>query len=119
MLSLAVAVTQVHTTADWVEHLFGEVKMCHGLGLAHYRGLAKVQRQMLLTAAAINLKRLAASLGRRRPPARAVAKRAERACFSPFSAVVRVQKALTGLHAALTGIQTPALLGGIDVLVHA
>lgn len=102
-----------------IEHLFGEAKTCHGLGRARYRGLAKVQRQMLLTAAAINLKRLAASLGRRRAPANAVAKRVERACFSPFSALVCLRKALTGLQAALTGIQTPALLGGRDALVHA
>ena len=102
-----------------IAHLFGEAKTCHGLGRARYRGVAKVQRQMLLTAAAINLKRLAASLWRRRAPANAVAKRVEWACFSPFFAHIRLPKALAGLQAALTGIQTPALLGGRKACVHA
>lgn len=85
-----------------IEHLFGEAKTCHGLGRARYRGVAKVHRQMLLTAAAINLKRLAASLGRRRAPAKAIAKRVGRAFFSPLSALIRLRKALTCLQAALT-----------------
>jgi IS5 family transposase len=102
-----------------IEHLFGEAKTCHGLGRARYRGLVKVQRQMLLTAAVINLKRLAASLGRRRAPANAVAKRVERASCSPLSTLNRLRKALTGLQAALTGILAPALLGCRDALVRA
>jgi IS5 family transposase len=47
-----------------IEHLFGEAKTCHALGRARYRGLAKVNRQVLITAAVINLKRLMAWVGR-------------------------------------------------------
>ena len=101
-----------------IAHPFGQAKTCHGLGRARYRGLAKVQRQMLLTAAAINLKRLGAPLGRRRAPAKAGAKRVECTFSLPFSAHIRLQQALTGLQAALTGIQTPALLGGRHALLH-
>ena len=48
-----------------IEHFFGEGKTCHGLGRARYRGLAKMDRQAVLTAAVMNLKRLAAWLHRR------------------------------------------------------
>lgn len=95
-----------------IEHLFGEAKTCHGLGRARYRGLAKVERQMLLAAAAINLKRLAASLGRRRAPADAAAKRVGSASFSPLLPSHRLRKALTGLRVMLTGMLAPMLLGG-------
>jgi transposase len=43
-----------------VEGLHGEAKTCHGLGRAVRRGLSNMQIQAYLTAAAINLKRLAA-----------------------------------------------------------
>ena len=49
-----------------IEHAFGEGKTCHALGRTRYRGLAKVNRQVLITAAVINLKRLIAWAGRRR-----------------------------------------------------
>lgn len=42
-----------------VEHAIGEGKTCHGLARARYRGLDKLQAQLLLTGAVINLKRLA------------------------------------------------------------
>jgi len=48
-----------------IEHFFGEGKTCHGLGRARYRGLAKVDHQAVLTAAVMNLKRLAAWVHRR------------------------------------------------------
>ena len=48
-----------------IEHFFGEGKTCHGLARARYRGLAKVDHQAVLTAAVMNLKRLAAWLHRR------------------------------------------------------
>lgn len=65
---------------------------------------------MILTAVAINLKRLAASLGRRRTQANAVARRAENACFSPFSTLVCLRTILTGLWASITEILTPLVL---------
>lgn len=43
-----------------VEGLHGKAKTCHGLGRAVRRGLSNMQIQAYLTAAAINLKRLAA-----------------------------------------------------------
>ena len=42
----------------------GEAKTWHGLARALRRGLANMRIQAFLTAAAVNLKRLAASLGR-------------------------------------------------------
>lgn len=45
-----------------VEGVHGEAKSCHGLGRAVRRGLENMQIQAYLTAAAINLKRLAALL---------------------------------------------------------
>jgi IS5 family transposase len=48
-----------------IEHFFGEGKTCHGLGRARYRGLAKVDHQAVLTAAVMNLKRLATWVHRR------------------------------------------------------
>jgi len=100
-----------------IEHLFGEAKACHGLGRARSRAVAKVQQQMLLTAAAINLKRLAAWRGRHRAPAKAVAKRVERDLLAAF-ALIRLPRALTRLPAASTRIQTPPLLGGRHALLH-
>lgn len=44
-----------------VEGVHGEAKTCHGLRRAARRGLAKVAIQVYLTAAVMNLKRLAAS----------------------------------------------------------
>ncbi len=102
-----------------IEHLFGEAKTCHGLGRARYRGVAKVKRQMVLTAAAINLKRLAASLGRRRTAANAVAKSADGASFSPLSTSNRLRATVTGLQAALAAALAPVLLGENEVAVHA
>ena len=48
-----------------IEHLFGEGKECHGLDRARYRGLGKFDGQVQLTAAVMNLKRLAYWRGRR------------------------------------------------------
>lgn len=45
-----------------VEGIHGEAKTWHGLARAVRRGLANMQIQAYLTAAAINLKRLAAAL---------------------------------------------------------
>jgi transposase len=50
--------------APVVEGVFAEAKQWHGLRRAWRRGLAKMRIQCLLTAAAINFKRLAAVLGR-------------------------------------------------------
>jgi IS5 family transposase len=45
-----------------IEHLSGEGKTCYALGRVRRRGLAKVQRRMVLSAAATNLQRVAVSL---------------------------------------------------------
>jgi transposase len=50
--------------APVIEGVFAEAKQWHGLARARWRGLAKMWVQCLLTAAAINLKRLAAILCR-------------------------------------------------------
>jgi transposase len=42
-----------------IEHLIGEAKGCHGMDRARHRGLTKVDHQVKLTAAVMNLKRLA------------------------------------------------------------
>ena len=47
-----------------VEHSIGEAKVCHGMGRARHRGEAKVNAQVMVTAAVMNLKRLAKTLGR-------------------------------------------------------
>jgi len=47
-----------------VEHKFGEAKECHGLRRARHRGLEKVDNQVKITAAVMNLKLLARHLGR-------------------------------------------------------
>ena len=52
-----------------IEHLFGEAKQSHGLRRARYRGLAKMNEQVTLTAIAQNLKRLVKFLNQ--PPKRA------------------------------------------------
>jgi hypothetical protein len=101
-----------------IEHLFGEAKTCHGLGHARYRGLAKVQQQMLLAAVAFDLKRLAVSAGRRRAPANAVAKRVERGCPAPLSTLNHLRKSLIGMWAAVAGMSMVVLLGGMEVAVH-
>ena len=49
------------------EHTFAEAKTLHGMDRARVRGQARVQVQATLTAAAQNLKRLAAYRGRSRP----------------------------------------------------
>lgn len=41
-----------------IEHLYGEAKQSHGLGRARFRGLAKMNEQVTLTATVQNLKRL-------------------------------------------------------------
>lgn len=87
-----------------IEHLFGEAKTCHGLGRARYRGLEKVARQMTLTAVAINLKRLAMSLGRGKAPAKVAAMRVEAggaAHFSADSCLDRLLNWLGGLFSAV------------------
>jgi transposase len=48
-----------------VERLFGEGKECHALRRARYRGQDKVDSQIKITFAVMNLKRLAAWVGRR------------------------------------------------------
>lgn len=53
-----------------VEHKIGEAKECHGLRRARFRGLPKVDMQLKLTAAVMNLKLLATFLRR---PARGMA----------------------------------------------
>lgn len=47
-----------------VEHKIGEAKECHGLRRARHRGLDKVDRQVKITAAVMNLKQLAKLGGR-------------------------------------------------------
>ena len=47
---------------SWVEGIHGEAKTWHGLARAIRRGLANMQIQAYLTAAVINLKRLAAAV---------------------------------------------------------
>ena len=56
-----------------VEHAIGEAKVCHGMGRARHRGETKVDAQVMLTAAVMNLKRLAQALGRRQAVASAMA----------------------------------------------
>ena len=51
-----------------VEHLFGEAKQSHGLARARYRGLQKMNEQVVLTATAQNLKRLVSFLNKPRKP---------------------------------------------------
>lgn len=53
------------------EHLFAEGKNQHGLDVARYRGIERVQRQLTLVAAVQNLKRLAQFISRK--PAQAAA----------------------------------------------
>lgn len=48
-----------------IEHLFAEAKVAHGMARARSRGLAKVDAQVKLTAAVMNLKRLAQAVRRR------------------------------------------------------
>lgn len=48
-----------------IEHLFAEAKTVHGMARARSRGLAKVDAQVKLTAAVMNLKRLAQAMRRR------------------------------------------------------
>lgn len=55
-----------------VEHCFGEAKTCHGMDRARYRGQPKVDTQVILTAAVMNLKRLVKALDRRQGSAIAV-----------------------------------------------
>jgi transposase len=52
----------------WVEPLFGEAKVFHGLRRFRLRGLAKVNMEGLMVAAGQNLKRLLGHLGTRRWP---------------------------------------------------
>ncbi len=52
----------------WVEPLFAEAKDWHGLRRFRLRGLEKVNREALLTAAGQNLKRLLSSRGWGRRP---------------------------------------------------
>ena len=47
-----------------VEHKIGEAKECHGLRRAKHRGLEKVDHQVKITAAVMNLKQLAKLSGR-------------------------------------------------------
>ena len=51
-----------------VEHLFGEAKLSHGLARARYRGLGKMNEQVILTATVQNLKRLVTFLNKPRKP---------------------------------------------------
>ena len=51
-----------------VEHLFGEAKLSHGLARARYRGRRKMNEQVILTATALNLKRLVKFLNKPRTP---------------------------------------------------
>ena len=102
-----------------IEHLFGEAKTCHGLRRARYRGMEKVKQQMILTAVVINLKRLAASLGRRRPAAHAVATTVGRAFSTQLSALNSPHTRFTELWAALTAVLTPVLLAARGAAAHA
>lgn len=47
-------------TRSAIESKFGEMKRWHGLGQAIYRGIKRVERQIILTVLAVNMKRLAA-----------------------------------------------------------
>lgn len=48
-----------------VEHKIGEAKECHGLRRARHRGMQKMDNQIKITAAVMNLKFLARNIGRR------------------------------------------------------
>jgi transposase len=50
-----------------VEHRYGEAKSCHGMGKARYRGLEQVDIQVIMTAIAQNIKRLANNRGHKKP----------------------------------------------------
>jgi transposase len=70
-----------------VEELFGEAKECMGLRRMKFRGTLFVREQVLLTAAAQNIKRMAKLLSRRGPNTEA---RALRAPIGPPSPVFHV-----------------------------
>jgi transposase len=78
-----------------IEHAFGEAKTCHALGRARHRGLAKVNRQVLITAAVINLKRLMTWVGRHRSMEATGHLAASTALFRVFSAPSRLLKLTT------------------------
>jgi hypothetical protein len=68
-----------------VEHKIGEAKECHGLRRAKHRGLDKVDHQVKITAAVMNLKQLAKLGGRTaRTTARRIASIAGRLLQLPF-----------------------------------
>ena len=68
-----------------VEHKIGEAKEMHGLRRARHRGIEKVDAQVKITAAVMNLKLLARHLGgRRTPKAVRLASQAVQAFFASF-----------------------------------
>ena len=84
-----------------IEHLFGEAKQSHGLGRARYRGLAKMNEQVTLTAIAQNLKRLVKFLAK---PGR---RRANQGAVRPRLRCPWVSSLLLWLRFTLEGISNP------------
>jgi len=78
-----------------IEHAFGEAKTCHALGRARHRGLAKVNRQVLMTATVLNLKRLMVWVGRRRSMEASAPMAAATAVLCAFSAPSRLLALMT------------------------
>jgi transposase len=68
-----------------VEELFGEAKECMGLRRMKFRGTVFVREQVLLTAAAQNIKRLARILSRREPKTQSKALRLRSVPFQSFA----------------------------------
>jgi transposase len=95
-----------------IEHTFGEGKTCHGLGRARYRGVAKVNCQVLITAAVINLKRLL-SRGGRRHAAQSTA--LVRASITRFCALCTPAR----LFARFSALLTASLLSTTTAPTHA
>ena len=84
-----------------IEHLFGEAKQSHGLSRARYRGLAKMNQQVTLTAIAQNLKRLVKFLAK---PGR---REANQGAVRPRPRCPWVSSLLFRLRFALEGISNP------------
>lgn len=95
------------------EHLFGEGKEHHGLGVARRRGLERVDVQSQVTAIVQNLKRLAAHVHRRR---RGTGVAALRAHNPVFAGVSHARRLLRRLQNALAPIVHTIIGGSLDLL---
>lgn len=67
-----------------IEGLFGQAKTWHGLGLARWRGRAKMHVQLLLTAAVLNLKKLLKTVGGGKAVAAVACERSNLCPTNPF-----------------------------------